>query len=167
MNAPSALLARRALFDPTGRYRYALERRWAPGGRRLAFILLNPSTADGERDDPTVRRCIGFARRWGFSSLEVVNLFALRATQPAALRGAADPVGPENDGHLLAAAGRADRVVLAWGIHGKWRGREGEVLRLLRESRRGLSCLGLTREGHPRHVLYLPALARPVPFPHA
>jgi hypothetical protein len=157
-------LVRSAVFDRSGRYRYALSRRWAPGGAGVAFVLLNPSTADAVRDDPTLRRCIGFARAWGYASLEVVNLFAWRATHPEALRASPAPVGPENDGYLLAAARRAARVVLAWGVHGTLDGRDRAVCDLLAQAGRPLECLGITRDGHPRHVLYLPREAQPQPF---
>src|SRR3989449_11540410 len=103
-----------ACFSRCGTYRYALWRRWAAGPQVL-FVMLNPSTADAQRDDPTIRRCIGFARRWGCGGIEVVNLFALRATDPRRLRYTRDPVGPENVAHLARAAGRASLVGAAWG----------------------------------------------------
>ncbi len=156
-------MRRAAQFDATGSYRYSLTREWA-AGHRVAFVLLNPSTADHTQDDPTLRRCIGFAQAWGYGALEVVNLFAYRATRPAALRAAAEPVGPENDRFLRAAQRRAQAVVLAWGIHGVWRGRDQAVLRLFRAGRMPVQCLGLTRDGHPRHVLYLPRGLTARPF---
>jgi hypothetical protein len=151
-----------ALFDPSGRYRYRLSRRWAGGGRAIAFVMLNPSTADAERDDPTIRRCSGFARAWGFSAMTVVNLFALRATDPARLRRARDPVGRDNDEHIAAAAAACDALVLAWGAHGALGGRDRDVLALLRGCRP--ACLGVTRSGQPRHPLYLPSATRRRPF---
>lgn len=150
-----------ALFDPTRRYRYRLWRRWADGGLAV-FVMLNPSTADAERDDPTIRRCAGFARAWGFGGMTVVNLFALRATDPARLHRARDPVGRDNDRHIAAAAAGGDLVVVAWGVHGGLRERDRAVLDLLAASRP--RCLGLTRGGHPRHPLYLPARTRCRPF---
>jgi hypothetical protein len=153
-------MRRSAAFDATGRYRYGLVRTWARG-RRVAFVMLNPSTADAARDDPTIRRCVGFARAWGFGSLEVVNLFALRTPQPRDLVGAADPVGPENGRHVARALGRADLVVAAWGGAALARasdplGRYAGVATL--------RCLGRTRSGAPRHPLYLRASTRLVPF---
>lgn len=148
-----------ALFDATGRYRYRLDRRWGPGPR-VAFVMLNPSTANAARDDPTIRRCVGFARAWGFGSLEVVNLFAFRATEPRELTRAADPVGPENDRHVARACARADLIVVAWG--GAALARAREPLTHLR--RKPVYCLGRTRAGAPQHPLYLRASTRPVPF---
>jgi hypothetical protein len=149
-------LVRRAWFSPCGRYRYRLTRTWGRGGT-LAFILLNPSTADASRDDPTLRRCIGLARRWGYGSIEVVNLFAWRATHPEDLRKAAAPVGPGNGRALRRALRRAEAVVVAWGNQGAWRNAGPRLLgRLLRDSReREIACVGWTRLGHPRHVLYV------------
>lgn len=138
-----------ALLDPTGTYRYHLWREWDRTVPTVTFVLLNPSTADAERDDPTLRRCLGFARRWGFGRLELVNLFALRATSPAALRAHEDPVGPENDGILRQAAG-GGIVVIGWGNQGALFGRDRAVLGLLGE----VWVLGLTRQGQPRHPLY-------------
>lgn len=157
-------MKRPAIFDESGQFRYSLLRRWRGGKGRVAMILLNPSTADATRDDPTLRRCIGFARRWGFASLEVVNLFAYRATRPQQLQQAADPVGPENDNHLMRAARNAGAVVAAWGVHGVLAGRNVEVLRVLAGLGLPLSCLGLTLAGHPRHTLYLPNHTPLIPF---
>ena len=165
MRGSSAEITRAAIFDESGQFRYSLLRRWSGGKGRVAMILLNPSTADATRDDPTLRRCIGFARRWGFASLEVVNLFAYRATRPQQLRQAADPVGPENDGHLARAVGNAGVGVAAWGVHGALAGRNEKVLKMLSELGLSLLCLGLTKAGHPRHTLYLPNHTPLIPFP--
>ncbi|HEX2136504.1 MAG TPA: DUF1643 domain-containing protein [Microvirga sp.] len=107
-------MQREALFSPCGAYRYRLARRWAEGPM-VAFIMLNPSTADGSIDDPTIRRCIGYAQTWGYGALAVGNLYALRATEPAELRRARDPTGPDNDRHLEGMTRAAARVVCAWG----------------------------------------------------
>lgn len=138
-----------AVFDSTGRYRYRLTRSWAPGPV-VAFVMLNPNLADAERDDPTIRRAIGFAKVWGFGELVVVNLFAWRCRDPRDLARVPDPIGPDNDAHL---ADLPDDVVVAWGNHGALRGRASEVLRRIEEA----YCLGVTLRGEPRHPLYVPA----------
>jgi hypothetical protein len=145
-----------------GAYRYVLWREWASDLPRLLFVLLNPSTADGSTDDPTLRRCIGFARDWEYGSIELVNLFAYRSVDPGTLRRVADPVGPLNDSYILQAASRAGQVVVAWGALGGLCGRAQEVTQLLT---RPLSCLGYTAEGMPRHPLYLRRDVRPLPYP--
>ena len=151
-----------ATFDPTRRYRYRLSRVWDPAGPRVCFVMCNPSTADALTLDPTVRRCAGFARRWGAGAFEVTNVFALRSTDPAALRRSPDPVGPGNDDAIVAAATSADRVVCAWGIHGALHDRHDRVLALLDRAGVSAEALRLTRSGLPGHPLYLPADA--VPF---
>ncbi len=125
--------------------------------------MLNPSTADAERFDPTVRRCYGYARDWGFGSMEVVNLFALRSTYPEMLKRVPDPVGPENDGAILKAVKNSDLTVAAWGVLGKLRGRDREVLELI-GSVRDLHCLGTTKAGQPLHPLHQPKKLTPVVF---
>lgn len=140
-----------------GRYRYALGRHLGMlGGGRLVFVMLNPSTADAEHDDPTLRRCIGFAKAWGYGELVVCNLFALRATDPAGLRTAEDPIGPDNDVAIAHWTQRAQRVVCAWGTLGALQGRDATVLAALRATR-PVYALGFTRDGHPRHPLYVKA----------
>jgi hypothetical protein len=146
---------RAARFSPDRRYRYVLTRRWDRVRPVCAFVLLNPSTADERADDPTVRRCAAFARRWGFGGLTLVNLFALRATEPRALRDAPDPVGRANDVGLLRQTRRAAVVVLGWGAHGRLRGRAEEVRSLLSPLSAKFRILGRTRSGEPRHPLYL------------
>jgi hypothetical protein len=141
---------RSAVLDHSGQYRYRLDRRWS-AGPTATFVLLNPSTADGEVDDPTLRRCMGFAKAWGCGGLVVVNLFALRTPDPKELGRAKDPVGPENDAYLRAAVDEADCVVLGWGASGLG-DRAESVLSWLP---RPLMCLGMTRGGAPRHPLYL------------
>lgn len=148
-----------ALFSPCGRYRYSLSRLWEPTGPRAVFIMLNPSTACASRNDPTIRRCIGFARSWGFGALDVGNLFAWKATDPATLREAHDPVGPDNDAALLDMTHRADLIVVAWGTHPAAVHRASYVIENLLPAR--LHCLGKTQDGAPRHPLYLRASVRP------
>ena len=148
-----------ATFCASGRHRYRLWRRWSDGPV-VGFCLLNPSTADADRNDPTIRRCIGFARAWGYGGVEVVNLFAFRATDPRELRRATDAVGRANDRHLAAAARRVDAMVVAWGVHGAWQSRDRDALALLSRWTRPLA-LGWTRSGAPRHPLYLRRDVRP------
>jgi len=149
-------------YSPCQTWRYLLERDLAEGEGTLNFVMLNPSTADAVRNDPTIARCVGFGRRWGYRRLLVTNLFALRSPLPAVLGEAEDPVGPENDAYIRRAARAADRIVIAWGAHGTLRNRQADVLALLRGRR--LEHLGLTRGGQPRHPLYLPAVTEPLPF---
>lgn len=144
------------------RWRYHLWRRWADG-RAVAFIGLNPSTADEARDDPTIRRCLGFAAGWGYGALSVVNLYAWRSTEPAPLwdGGVPDPVGPETDVTLLRVAREAALVVAAWGAFPKARARAAEVLGLLAAAGVAPRVLGLTAGGYPRHPLYARRELRP------
>jgi hypothetical protein len=151
-----------ACFDPTGTYRYSLWRSWA-GGARLVFIMLNPSTADAHRNDPTIHRCIRLAQRWGYGSLEVVNLFAYRTPDPRNLKKIPDPIGPENDAYLCMAAARAERVLLAWGNWGSLHQRDCQVLNLL-PPETDLCCLGVNRTGQPRHPLYVSCQSVPQPW---
>lgn len=147
-------------------YRYVLTREFG-GDSTCLFVMLNPSSADADRDDPTVRRCIGFARREGFGRLEVVNLFAFRSTSPSTLFTARDPVGPDNNCEIQEALGRADMVVVAWGNNAGIddnSGRVGEVMVLIERSGKPVKCFGLTGQGQPRHPLYLPSDAGLVPF---
>lgn len=155
----------RAIFDPTFRYRYRLQRLVGLGRGAVTFCMLNPSTADETTDDPTVRRCIGYARTWDYSILHVVNLFAWRATDPRDLPNDESAIGPENDDHILAAATEASLTVCAWGMHGARLGRGTAVLRLLRD--RGVTPHALRvlqRTGDPGHPLYLPADLKPFPM---
>jgi hypothetical protein len=147
-----------------GTYRYWLTRTWDDSLPTLAIIGLNPSVADAEIDDPTIRREMDFARRWRFGGISKGNLFAFRSTDPRELRSAllADPVGPENDAALLVITER--RLVLcAWGARGTFMGRDRHVMRML--AGRELVCLGVTKDGHPKHPLYLAGVTPLVPFP--
>lgn len=144
-----------------GRYRYELTRKWNESLPALTFIMLNPSTANATLDEPTIRRCIGFARGRGFGGLQVLNLFAFRATNPMHMKAAQDPIGPDNDAHIIAAltvaAAASSPVIAAWGVHGAYKGREAEVRKLSLERGVHLMCLGSTKGGHPKHPLYVAA----------
>jgi hypothetical protein len=154
-----------ASFSPCRRYRYTLWRIWDFNLPNCVFIGLNPSTADAVNDDRTVSRCISFAHGWGYGSLWMLNLFAWRATDPEDMKAAASPVGQFNDRELHFHAHKAGIVIAAWGQHGEWLGRAADVLGLLGD--RKLHCLGLTKEGHPRHPLYLSGKLKPILFREA
>ena len=155
---------RTTVFSACRAYRYTLWREWIGGSGYLQMIGLNPSTADEVLDDPTIRRCINFAKSWGFSALCMTNAFAYRATDPHVMKANADPIGPENDRWLVDVAQDAGLIVAAWGVHGVHRNRQAELGRLLPAR---LHCLGTTKDGQPKHPLYLRADVRPQPFnPH-
>lgn len=162
MKAPTVTdppMQRGATISACGLYRYSLTRRWGKGGE-MCFVMLNPSTADGLQDDPTVRRCIGFAKRQGFSALRVVNVFAFRATDPRDLLDPEDPIGPGNNAAIAAAVKATSMIVAAWGASVPsplWE-RIYTVHRWLTQLRgRDVQCLGVTFGGYPRHPLYLRA----------
>ena len=181
-------MIRDAVISRCGRYRYTLTRIWptntsevryVPVGatytaeRAMLFVMLNPSTADANVDDPTIRRCIGFAKREGCTALRVVNLFAFRATQPAALYRALhdgiDPIGSDNNACILSAAAISDLIVMAWGGHGAaFEPRVRAVETLLHAFRARWYCLGMTRgrvvSRQPRHPLYVPSNQPLVPY---
>lgn len=146
-----------ATLSPCRKYRYDLWRTWIGGDGYAMFVGLNPSTADETTDDPTIRRCIGFAKSWGYAGLCMTNLFAFRATQPSDMMRADDPIGPENDETLRRHAADAGIVIAAWGAHGTYRGRDRAVRVMLP----AIHALRLTKDGHPGHPLYLPASLRP------
>lgn len=153
-----------AVISPCGRFRYRLYRRWAPGAL-LLYIMLNPSTADGEVNDPTIRRCVWFASNHGYGAMLVVNLFAFRATKPADLKRAEIRVGPDNDLHIREAVKESTTVCVAWGAHAaEYGSRPSRVLDLLRELGVEPVCLGCSRDGLPRHPLMLPNGARFEPY---
>ena len=147
-----------AIISEDGKYRYVLRRslgsvlRWY---KPVLFIMLNPSTADAETDDPTIRRCMAFAKRSGATHLNVVNLFALRATDPKELLKAEDPIGPENDNYIAEEIRKNGMLptVCAWGSHKFAKKRAMEVLS--HGAPGGFVCLGQTKDGSPKHPLYL------------
>ena len=150
---------RSAVISPCGRYRYRLDRRWADGPS-IAWIMLNPSTADSNTDDPTIRRIRAFSRAWGFGALTAVNLYAWRATDPRDLWQAPDPIGPENDAYLVEACAESD-VIAAWGANAR-PGRIAEVLALPGMAR--VQALEVTKAGQPKHPLYLRGDLTPRPW---
>ena len=153
-------IARDAQLSDDGAYRYSLTRRWGPG-RHVTFVMLNPSTADALIDDPTIRRCIGFARAWGFGALRVVNLYALRSTDPKGLWNHPHPVGgAENDDAILEALRNGGMVVAAWGANARAQ-RVAAFRELADQVGVRVWALKVTKAGAPGHPLYLPASAEP------
>jgi hypothetical protein len=151
-----------AKISDDGVYRYWLSRRIGMGERTVAFIGLNPSTADALKDDPTIRRCVWFARTWGFDWLLMANLHALRATNPKLLVTAEDPIGPDNAEYLKWVVKRSEIVVAAWGAH-RLHCTAHAFVGWLR-SLPYVHCLGTTQGGHPRHPLYISRASSLKPF---
>jgi hypothetical protein len=168
-----------AELSPCGRYRFVLWRSWSNVGipaNAVNFVMLNPSTADAEEDDPTIRRCVGYAKAWGYGGLIVTNLYPLRATDPRQLKTEDQPEGPriggailgkpflENDMHIKGYARRAKLVVCGWGNHG--RGEHAErMLAMIRDVGQVPHCLALTGSGQLSHPLYLRSDLKPQPMP--
>lgn len=150
-----------ALISPCGMYRYLLTRTWGKAPPIL-FVMLNPSTADAAIDDQTIRRCVSYGKALGAGGIIVVNLYALRATDPAELLRHPDPVGPENDRHLREAIVRASRIIVAFGSHPMVRPRLPGLVALA--GARPLECLGTTKDGWPRHPSRLPNGIIPSPW---
>jgi hypothetical protein len=146
-----------AKFSECRKYRYALWRTWDESKSRAMFIGLNPSTADETVDDPTIRRCINFAKEWGYGGLCMANIFAYRSTDPSEMLLAQDPVGPENNNWLKNLAKDAGIIVAAWGNNGSYLGRSKEILAMFPN----LMCLKLNQSGEPAHPLYQPGTAIP------
>lgn len=152
-----------ARFSDDGVYRYTLTREWAQTDKgQVGWIMLNPSTATAADDDRTIRRCQSFAKDWGYSGITVANLFALRATNPKALRSHADPVGPDNDETLRSLAEYdSDLIVFAWGANKAVRSRGLIVEELVAAEGRTSHCLRRTKEGRPEHPLYVHGEVQP------
>lgn len=155
-------MERKTILSPCRTYRYALWREWdAANPKYLNVIGLNPSTADETKDDPTIRKCIGFAKKLGFGALCMTNLFAFRATQPKDMKAAADPEGPDSIQWLLDCADEAAMVIAAWGADGAFRDRNVEILDILASWGVHLHCLRENQDGSPGHPLYIPYSAEP------
>ena len=154
------MMQRNAILDDAREYRYTLERTWNPDNDQVLFVMLNPSTADENDDDATIRRCMTFAARWGYGGIVVGNLFALRSTDPKGLLDHRDPVGPENNDHLQRLAGECKAVVAAWGNSASglrlFQDRQTYVKELLRGR---MQCLGRNKDRTPKHPVRLPAAA--------
>lgn len=157
-------IRRTARISRCGAFRYQLGRCWGAEGGVLLFVMLNPSTADGLVDDPTIRRCMGFAADGGYGGMEVVNLFAYRAIDPRELAARGYPVGPENDIAIATAVIGARDICVAWGVAPAAETRVQQVMPTLRWRDRVPKCLRITRSGWPGHPLYLPASCKLQPF---
>lgn len=154
-------IERTAEISPCGQYRYTLGRQW-DDGRHVTFLMFNPSTADAETEDHTIRKCIGFGKQWGYGRMTVINLFALRSTDPKAVGRAVDPIGPLNDYWIAETLRETRELVCAWGCEDhmrspRCRDRAANVLSTARSYGAPLEirCLGRTKGGTPRHPLML------------
>lgn len=154
-----------AIYSDCERYRYSLTRVWNEALPKLGYVMLNPSKATELQNDPTVERCERRARALGYGAFQVTNIFAWRETDPAKMRRAADPDGPDNDAALAALMDWADRVVAGWGTHGAHLGRGAAVEAVLRQAGQPVYCFGLTKDGHPRHPLYVAYAQNPILWP--
>lgn len=153
------MLTRRCIYSECGKYRYTLHRQWSGiNNRAVLFLLLNPSTATDEQDDPTIRRCTGYAKSWGFGRMMIGNICAYRSTCPLSMKLAEDPVGVCNDQYLESMASEASLIVAGWGNHGTHLGRAASVRKMFRGR---LHYLRLTKIGEPSHPLYLPGSLTP------
>lgn len=141
-----------AILSRDRKYRYVLWREWDSSKGTCLFIGLNPSTADESEDDPTLQRCVRFAKQWGYGKYVMVNLFAYRATDPGELKKQAKPIGYKNNFHIKTQCHCADLVVAAWGNHGALHKRSESVLRLLKDV--PLKCFNTTKQNQPLHPLY-------------
>ena len=144
------LVNKNATFSDCRKYRYALSRTWNGKKKTILFIGLNPSTANEKIDDPTIRRCINYAQNWGYGCLLMVNLFAYRTTMPSELKNVKNPIGNDNDLHIIELSKKADIAVAAWGNEGSLLSRDKEVKKILPN----LMCLKINKSGQPAHPLY-------------
>lgn len=149
-------MKRSAVISACQQYRYELSRQWGDNDNYVLFVGLNPSTADGEIEDSTMRRCIDFAKSWGFDGLKMANLFAYRETEPKVMKLASQPIGNENDGTLMKLANNATLIVFCWGNHGSHMGRDKIVSDMLACHAGKIKCFGKNKSGQPSHPLYLP-----------
>ena len=153
-----------AIYSDCERYRYSLSRIWDSNRQNVLFVMLNPSTADEFKNDPTVERCERRARMLNFGAFCVCNIFAWRETNPHNLKKISNPTGEDNNLHILRASFSANLVICAWGVHGKHLNRDKEVTKLLLDNNTKLYHLGLTKENHPKHPLYIPYSQEIIPW---
>jgi hypothetical protein len=141
-------------------YRYSLSRIWDKSKPYVLFIGLNPSTADENTDDPTIKRCVDYARRWGYGGLKMANLFAFRATLPSDLKKASEPIGIDNDSHIKELSKDAEITVVAWSDDGIYLDRDKEVIKFIDNP----MCLNINKSGQPSHPLYQKKTLKPKPY---
>ncbi len=153
-------MERTAFFSECRTYRYALKRVWNKSGPNVLFVGLNPSRANENSDDPTIRRCIKFAKYWNFGGLSIVNLFAFCSHDPKDLLTAEDPIGAKNDLILKKLLSKHDTIVLVWGNNGSFLKRNEKVLKLIKNP----LCLKINKNGAPAHPLYLKGNLKPIPY---
>lgn len=153
-----------AVYSDCETYRYSLTRIWDPNGRKVMFVMLNPSKATEVQNDPTIERCERRARALGFGGFRATNIFAIRATDPRVMRAAEDPEGPDNTDAILTGADWADKVICAWGTHGAHRDQGARIEAALRATGIALFHLGLSKHGHPKHPLYISYSQQPLPW---
>ena len=149
-----------AILSEDRKYRYILSRTWDETKPTVLFIGLNPSTADENENDPTIRRCIKFAKSWGYGGLLMANLFAFRSTNPQELYSAQDPIGSENNYFIKEYADKSELIIACWGNHGRFNNRSQKVFELLG----GLNCLDINKSGEPKHPLYIRSDTKPKPY---
>lgn len=153
-----------AVYSACETYRYSLTRVWDDSGKRLLFVMLNPSKATERANDPTIERCERRAKLLGYGSFRVCNLFALRETDPARLKKAKLPEGPDNTAQVQNALTWCDDVLCSWGVHGSHRDQAANMRALFETANKPLLALGVTKDGHPRHPLYVSYKTQPTAF---
>jgi hypothetical protein len=157
-------VSKAAFISDDGHYRYWLSRDWDGAKKRVMFVMLNPSTADASVDDPTIRKCVGFAQRLGYGGLSVYNLFAYRATDPAHLKSAGCPEGVDNNAHIEAGLTIVDDVICAWGANARGLPRVTTVVKIIDASNKPVHALHLLADGVPAHPLMLPYSCQLIPL---
>ncbi|MCO4470957.1 MULTISPECIES: DUF1643 domain-containing protein [Streptococcus] len=153
-------MKKEAILSEDRKYRYILSRIWDEAKPTVLFIGLNPSTADETTDDPTIRRCINFAKSWGYGGILVANLFAFRSTNPQRLYTEQDPVGSANDFYIKEYSDKSKLTIACWGNHGNFINRSEEVCKLVNS----LYCLDINKSGEPKHPLYVKHNITPKPY---
>lgn len=149
-------MIKEAVISQCGNYRYSLTRIWDEGLSICNFIMLNPSTANAQTDDPTIRKVVAYAKKWGFGGIMVTNLFAIRSSNRSRILYTADPIGPENDNYISTTARSYDPVICAWGTYGCYKNRSKVVINMLQNVGVKLYKIELCKNGEPGHLLFLP-----------